>query len=308
MSTKFLRSAFVLLILASGAASATTIDVTSVKGITIGGAVGGAGGKLVAWGGTVELNPADAIARGNGRCAFNVSYDMVNNGTGAATNFRNVLMAHDAKVAVNSLLSLDAGQTKQVNAQPYLMPGTYALSLVLDSEHQLTESNEDNNKRSVTVTLKEPCTKDVPAPKADLVSQKGLGMGGDRNGKGSHAVPWGGAITVHAADAALTANGKCAFNIMYEMANVGTADAGPFVNQLLVGTTVVSQQTNLTLAAKHLSMVKTQAYLAPGSNALKLVLDANKNVAESDETNNEAAITVKVDANCKAMPSTSNRK
>ena len=36
-------------------------DMTSKRGITIGGAVGGAGGKLVPWGGSVVLTEADAL-------------------------------------------------------------------------------------------------------------------------------------------------------------------------------------------------------------------------------------------------------
>src|ERR1700694_5738709 len=56
-------------------------DITSSHGITIGGAIGGAGGHFSPWGGTITLSAADAIVVSGGRCAFNVSYDMRNLGT-----------------------------------------------------------------------------------------------------------------------------------------------------------------------------------------------------------------------------------
>src|SRR5690349_2051565 len=68
-------------------------DITSTKGITIGGAaVGGAGGKFVPWGGSVQLTQANAVLQSGGKCAFNVSYDLVNNGpVPTASPFQNYL-------------------------------------------------------------------------------------------------------------------------------------------------------------------------------------------------------------------------
>jgi hypothetical protein len=134
-------------------------DITSKKGITLGGAVGGAGGKFVAWGGTVQLTGADSsLPKANGQCTFNASYDMENIG-GAATSpaFLNRLKSDANVVAVNSGLALNAAETKQINPQPYLTPGKHVLSLHLDDDHQVAESNEGNNDFRIVYVLDAKC-------------------------------------------------------------------------------------------------------------------------------------------------------
>lgn len=283
-------------------------DVTSKKGITVGGAIGGAGGKFAPWGGSIQLTEADAFLQSNGHCAFNVSYDIANSGTAATPNpFKNWLLAKGATVAINSALSLNAGETKQINTQPYLPQGTYELQLKMDAEGSVAESNETNNLMAVKINFdgkcgaKTPPPPPAPVPKPDLVSQRGIGIGGAVGGAGSKTAPWGSSITLTSADAFLKSNGKCAFNIIYDMANVGAAPAGPaFVNRLVSGATVVSQQSGLSLNAGKQKLVTTQAYLTPGPNVLRLQLDADNNVAESNETNNVTEIKVNVNSSCGA--------
>ena len=139
-------------------------DITSKKGITIGGDVGGAGGKFSAWGGHVNLVPADTkLPVGNGKCAFNVTYDMTNAGTVATGPvFRNDLKEDGNVVSQNGMLHLDAGETKQVKTQAYLSPGSHVLSLYLDNggaapNHEVLESDEANNVFSVKFTLDASC-------------------------------------------------------------------------------------------------------------------------------------------------------
>jgi hypothetical protein len=305
MKTTSLILASLVSMAAFNPAVAVNVDVTSTKGVTIGGAIGGAGGKFVPWGGSVVLSENDAFIRSNGKCAFNVNYDMQNNGNVTTAPFKNYLLAKDAVVAINSALTLNAGQSKQISTQPYLVPGTYGFSLKLDAENALSESNETNNVVGIKVTLNGSCgaaavAPPPPAPKADLLSQKGAALGGAIGGKGSHTVAWGGTVTLHAADAILASNGKCAFNIMYDLANAGAAPAGGFANQLLAGTSIVSQQTIASLAKGKSMLVMTQAYLVPGVNNVRLLVDANHKVDESNETNNETKLTVIVDATCTA--------
>ncbi|MES2299647.1 MAG: CARDB domain-containing protein [Pseudomonadota bacterium] len=300
-STLILSSLFSLAALTP--AFAVTVDVTATKGVTIGGAIGGAGGKFVPWGGSVVLSESEAFIRSNGKCAFNVTYDMQNNGNAATAQFKNYLLAKDATVAINSALALNAGQSKLVSTQPYLVPGTYGFSLKLDAENNLSESNETNNQVGIKVTLNGTCATPVPPPpppKADLVSQKGVAIGGAVGGAGSHTVAWGGTVTLHAADAFLTSGGKCAFNIMYDQANAGNAAAGKFTNYLVAGTVVASQQTIAGLDKAKSTMVMTQFYLAPGTNSVRLLVDAAHGVDESNEANNENKLTVIVDTNCAA--------
>ncbi len=139
-------------------------DITSKKGITVGGDVGGAGGKFSAWDGHINLGPADTkLPVGNGKCAFNVTYDMTNAGPVATgPTFRNDLKEDGNLVAETGMLHLDAGETRQVKTQAYLSPGTHLLSVSLDNggaapNHEVLESDETNNFFSVKFTLDASC-------------------------------------------------------------------------------------------------------------------------------------------------------
>lgn len=135
-------------------------DITSRKGITIGGAVGGAGGKFSPWGGTIVLTQADSFLQANGKCAFNISYDMVNLGPVATSPaFANYLRTNVEVVSQQTGLSLNAGEAKQVNTQAYLAPGTPFLALVLDKDHVVAESSEANNAFQVKIVLQAKCVK-----------------------------------------------------------------------------------------------------------------------------------------------------
>src|SRR5262245_33149128 len=63
-------------------------DITDLKkGIIIGGAIGGAGGKFVPWGTVADLSDVDPIPGTivGGRCAFNATYVEINIGAGATS-------------------------------------------------------------------------------------------------------------------------------------------------------------------------------------------------------------------------------
>jgi hypothetical protein len=301
--------------LAAGQAYADTVaqaDITSSNGITIGGAVGGAGGKFVPWGGTVTLAESDAFIKSNGHCAFNVAYGMGNAGTAPTGLFKNWIVANGTAVAVNSNLALDAGQTQLVYTQPYLPQGSYELALRLDAENAVAESNELNNNFTVHVNfdglcgaapIPSPTPAPTPAPagKPDLVPGKGLILGGAVGGAGGKSVAWGGLLQLTTADTFLQWNGKCAVNISYDIANIGNAAASTaFVDRILDNGTMISQQGGLTLDACKTRIVNTQAYLIPGLNTLRLVVDADNAVAESSETNNFADVRVVLSSPCGA--------
>lgn len=287
-------------------AHGATVDITSLKGITIGGAVGGAGGKFAPWGGTIVLTEADAFLKSNGQCAFNVAYDMANAGTAATpSTFKNYIYAKDKIVAINSGLTLNAGEIRQVFTQPYLPQGTYAVRLALDAENSVAESNDGNNTFIVVVKFEGSCgtstatTPAAPTPKADLVDNKGIVIGGAFGGTGGKSVAPGGSVKLASSDAFLMSNGKCAFNISYTMENNGTAAAGPsFVNRIYNGANVISQQSGLNLDAGKTKTVNTQAYLSPGASTLRLALDAGNAVVESNEANNISEYKVQLDSPC----------
>lgn len=282
------------LLAAAASASAVSVDVTSTNGITIGGAIGGAGGKFVPWGGSVVLDEKDAFIRANGRCAFNVMYDMQNKGDATTAGFKNTLVARDAVVAINGPLTLTAGQSRNISTQPYLVPGTYTFGLKLDSENALAESNETNNAFGVKVTLNGKCNAaetppppPPPGPLPDLTPVNGIAVGG-------RSVAWGGTVELSRGNAMLVANGSCAFAVMFDVANTGTKAAGAFSSVLVVGSRVLAQLDGVTLGAGQTKRLSTQVYLTPGTNVLRLLTDMNRNVTESNEANNIGEVTVKV--------------
>jgi hypothetical protein len=297
---KAVLSAFLCFVAANtSAATVSQADITSKNGITIGGAIGGAGGKFVPWGGSVTLTEADAFIKSNGHCAFNVAYDMVNTGSAPTAVFKNWLVAKGTTVAINSNLSLGASSSKLIYTQPYLPQGTYELALRLDAENSVAESNEINNILAVKVNFEGACgATPAPAPapvtKPDLVAGKGIVVGGK-------SAAWGGTIALKTADTFLQSNGKCAVNIFYDVANTGNANASTaFVNRLYSGNTLISQQSGLSVDAGKTKTINTQAYIVPGMNQLRLVIDADNAIAESNEANNVAEVKVALDSSCGA--------
>lgn len=128
-------------------------DITSKKGITI-------GGKNAPWGGTIHLTQADSFVQANGKCGFKISYDMVNTGpVPTSPAFSNYLRTNVEVVSTQSGLTLNAGEAKQIDTKAYLPPGEYFVALVLDKDHVVTEYNETNNALKVNVSLHAKCAK-----------------------------------------------------------------------------------------------------------------------------------------------------
>ena len=301
-------------------------DITNLKkGIIIGGAVGGAGGLFVPWGTTVDLSGVDplpgtyvpggpATVAQPGRCAFNVTYDESNIGTGATSPlYTNKLkLVGPADVAVNSGRHLNAGETKTVTTQPYLTEGSNALMLYLDDGNAVAESNEGNNFFSIKYTLKckashnpNPNATPTPNPNGnptggpnklpDITSAKGgIIIGGAVGGAGGKFVPWGGVADLSSLDPlpGTVIGDRCAFNVSYYETNIGSADTSPlYTNKLkLDGATDVSINSARHLNAGEVKQVDTQAYLAMGGHGLELSLDDLHQVSEGNEGNNVFSI------------------
>ncbi|MEA2601673.1 MAG: hypothetical protein QOF89_2665 [Acidobacteriota bacterium] len=113
----------------------------------------------VSWGSGVKLTAAESIfpKKGNGQCAFNVEYyEKETNGV-ATGPFKNRIFS-DANVrAINGPDTLNAGQAKSVVTQPYLDPGSHTLTLRLDADGNVTESNEGDNSFSIRYRLEGRC-------------------------------------------------------------------------------------------------------------------------------------------------------
>jgi hypothetical protein len=140
-------------------------DVTSGRGIVVGGEVGGQGGSLVPWGGTVVLTRRDAVSTRTGTCAFNIAYDEVNREpVPTGTSFVNVLRRGSLEVSRQTNRHLGPGEARRVFTQAYLAsgPAAQSLSLTLDAEQNVPETDESNNRFEITYVLKEDCAPPTP--------------------------------------------------------------------------------------------------------------------------------------------------
>jgi hypothetical protein len=136
----------------------------------------------------------------------------------------------------------------------------------------------------------------LPCP--DLTARRPVSVGG-------HATVWGAGVTLTAADSIPHARPFCAFDIIYTMANIGTANAGPpthpqFKNVLRVdGGAPVSIQSALSLAAGASQTIHTQAYLPTGVHQLSLNIDDGNVIPELNEANNHFSIKYQLTGKCR---------
>lgn len=314
-------------------------DITNLKkGIIIGGAVGGAGGLFVPWGTTADLSgvdplPGTYVAGGPatvaqpGRCAFNVTYDESNIGAGPTSPlYTNKLkLIGPTDVATNMGRHLNAGETKTVTTQPYLTEGSNALMLYLDDGNAVGESNEGNNFFSIKYRLKckvtpgNPNATPTPTPNPngnptggpnklpDITAAKGeIIIGGAVGGAGGKHVPWGTVVDLSSLDPlpGTVVGERCAFNVTYFEANIGSADTSPlYTNKLkLDGATDVSINSARHLNAGEIKEVDTQAYLTMGGHGLQLSLDDLHQVTEGNEGNN--VFSIRYTLQCHKPPTT----
>ncbi len=150
-----------------------------------------------------------------------------------------------------------------------------------------------------------------PGKAPDLLSGKELVIGGAvgggplPSGASGHHVAWNASVELTEHDAFLVSNGACAFNISYELFNVGPVDAtGPFKNVIRSDASTVSTQSALSQAANTHRTISTQAYLSPGSHLLSIALDDGHVVPESNEMNNYYAIRYTLGGKCGKAPVT----
>lgn len=276
------------------AAAVPTADLVAGNSLRLGTKSVDANGQLL-------LTDSDSFLKSNGKCAFNLGYDMRNQGGVDTPVFLNRVFLDSQLVAQNTNLSLTAGQARAIITQPYLTPGSHVLKLVLDADNQVAESNEANNTISVSVKVDSTCGGTTGGPNpvtTDLGSLRGISIGGTTGGAGGAFGLWGGQLALKSSSAFLQSGGKCAFNMSYDLENTGSATQQAFVNRLMSGATLVGQQTGLAMGTQETRQIMTQAYLAPGSQVLTLLIDADKQTGDINRQNNEKHITVTVDGKC----------
>lgn len=121
-----------------------------------------------------------------------------------------------------------------------------------------------------------------------------------------HWVDWGTAVNLTAAESInphpSPGNGQCAFNVEYYEKETNGAATPPFKNKLYSDANERAINGPFALAASEARSLVTQPYLDEGAHGLKLVLDADGNVAETNEGDNAFSIRYTLKGKC--LPAT----
>lgn len=267
-------------------------DVTDAKkGIIIGGAVGGAGGKFVPWGSFADLSDVAPLpgTTVNGRCAFNATYVEVNIGAAPTTpGYTNKLKVDGADAAVNNGRHLNAGQSESITTQPYLNEGSHALTLSLDDGNVVAESNESNNQFSIKYALKCRAGGQPPAGacngKPDLVPVLPNPMNGHIEVKNIGACPAGPSkLTIDCHKQGHVGGGGGCAEIP---ATAAAAYQDPaFPDKVTISVPALAPGAVFSHALSFWGSLKWTS----GKFDFKAMADAANAVAESDEANNMGA-------------------
>ncbi len=205
---------------------------------------------------------ADLVAEGlnhPGELVVNQTYpvtvNLANYGNSAAGNFLVKLYDNDQEVASQSVTGLDKGASLILtfNWKP-ITTGSHTLKVVVDVNNQVEESNETNNQLS-KVSIVNICQPDLLATGLSLPTNPVLNQ---------------------------------TYHLNATLKNQGLANASTFQVRLYDGSTLVDTQTVNSLASgKTTTLQFNWKPITTGSHILRLVVDSNGQVEESDETNNE---------------------
>jgi hypothetical protein len=117
-----------------------------------------------------------------------------------------------------------------------------------------------------------------------------------------HWVDWNTVVHLKASEAInphpTPSNGSCAFNVEYYEKETNGAATGNFKNKLYSDANERAINGPFALAASEIKSLTTQPYLDSGAHGLKLVLDAEGNVAETNEGDNSFSIRYVLDGRC----------
>ena len=198
-----------------------------------------------------------------------LSFKYANKGTSAAA--ASVLKVYDGNTLLRtfSMGSVEAGSYRNATVTlqgSELGTGARKIYLVVDANNQISESNEDNNKayRTVTVESGSPdlCIQDYEVSSTSI----------DKNGS---------------------------VKLSFKYANKGTAAAGSSVLKVYDGNTLLRTFTMGSVEAgsyRNATVTLQGSELAAGARKIFLVVDANGQIAESNEDNNKAYRTVTVES------------
>jgi hypothetical protein len=107
-------------------------------------------------------------------------------------------------------------------------------------------------------------------------------------------VAFGTVVNLKAADAInphpVPSNGQCGFNVEYYEKEANGVATGPFKNKLYSDANERAINGLFSLAASEVKSLQTQPYLDSGAHGLKIVLDAENTVSETNEGDNSNSI------------------
>ena len=107
--------------------------------------------RLVQWNESITLTPADATLVSHGHPAFDIYYGFREYEGYPAHGFKNKLTFNNKVVSIQSHLSLNGKQIRQVATQAYMGPGAGKLCVKVDADNEISETGEHNNNGCVTV-------------------------------------------------------------------------------------------------------------------------------------------------------------
>ena len=117
-----------------------------------------------------------------------------------------------------------------------------------------------------------------------------------------HWVGWGTAVKLKASESInphpTPGNGPCAFNVEYYEKETNGVATGNFKNKLYSDANERAINGPFALAASEIKSLTTQPYLDEGAHGLKLVLDAESNVGETNEGDNSFSIRYVLEGRC----------
>lgn len=121
-------------------------------------------GKPAQWGAVIQLDARETVSRSKGVCQIPVRFTVRNGGNASSGGFTTVWTSTllPGSVASHLWAPLPAGASLARTETLGLKPGTNQLILIIDGAAQVRESNEENNRLNLTITLTGLCD-DTPS-------------------------------------------------------------------------------------------------------------------------------------------------
>lgn len=145
-------------------------------------------------------------------------------------------------------------------------PGTFTLTIQVDSNNDVVESNEKNNSLSLTVTVLSPQADLIPTPITTTATTN---------------IKLGQQVTFNSGIKNAGAAGTSGFSVRW-LVNTIQSGNGPH-NGVPANTTVMDGNSRFDYT-----------FYSPGTYTITFIVDSDKGVAESNESNNETSIVITV--------------